>query len=283
MHFPAQNATRIHELACTYFPASIVRKKIIYFRNRKVDLNSVQSDNDTPATLNLTARETDEVQIELTVLEKNRSKRGKYNKWTGEERAEIAQCANENGVRQNVRLLNGKYPRLSKQTVCDFKKAFNEAKRNTTGEVDEIRSRKRGCPTLLPEELMQKTIETIQALRLKGAPVTAPVINAIANDRTILVEHGGYLSLSYDWAKAVLNRTEKEGKKMTRRMATTAKIPVAPGLLKEAKLGFQRDIKTLQTEFNVPEDLILNFDQTPLTNVTPRVIFYTRKARQVFP
>ena len=111
------------------------------------ELNSVQSDNDTPATLNLTARETDEVRIELTVLEKNRSKRGKYNKWTGEERAEIAQCANENAVSQTVRLLNGKYPRLSKQTVCaDFKKAFNEAKRNTIGEVDEIRSRKRGRP-----------------------------------------------------------------------------------------------------------------------------------------
>ena len=101
-------------------------------------LNSVQSDNDTPATLNLTARETDKARIELTVLEKNRSKRGKYNKWTREERAEIARCANENGVSQTVCLLKGKYPRLSKQAVCDFKKAFNEAKRNTICEVDEI-------------------------------------------------------------------------------------------------------------------------------------------------
>ena len=50
-------------------------------------------------------------------------------------------------------------------------------------------------------------------------------------------------------------------------MATTAKIPEAPGILKKAKLGFQREIKTLQTEFNVPEDLILNFDQTPLTYI----------------
>ena len=120
---------------------------------------------------------------------------------------------------------------------------------------------------------MQKTIETFQTLRLKGAPVTATVKNAVAkgivmaNDHTILVEHGGYLSLIYDWAKAVLNRMEKEGKKMTRRMATTAKIPVAPGIVKEAKLGFQREIKTLQTEFNVTEDLILKFDQTPLTYV----------------
>ena len=91
---------------------------------------------------------------------------------------------------------------------------------------------------------MKKTIETVEALRLKVAPVTAPVINAIAkgivmaNDRTISVEHGGYLSLSYDWGRNVLYRMAKEGKKMAMRMATTAKIPVALGLLQEAKLSF---------------------------------------------
>ena len=131
----------------------------------------------------------------------------------------------------------------------------------------------RDVPHYFLRNWMQKTIETFQTLRLKGAPVTATVENAIAkgivmaNDRTILVKRGGYLSLSYNWAKADLNRMEKEGMKTTRRMATTAKIRVAPGILKEAKLGFQKEIKTLQTEFNVPDDLILNFDQTPLTYV----------------
>ena len=57
----------------------------------------------------------------------------------------------------------------------------------------------------------------VQALPLNGAPVTAPVINAIvkgmvmAIDRTILVEHG--MSLSYDWARNVLYSMEREGKK----------------------------------------------------------------------
>ena len=51
--------------------------------------------------------------------------------------------------------------------------------------------------------MLQNTVDQkIQALRLKGAPVTALVINTIAkiivmtNDRTILDEHSGYLSLS---------------------------------------------------------------------------------------
>ena len=58
----------------------------------------------------------------------------------------------------------------------------------------------------------------IQALRLNGAPVTTPVINAIlkgmvmAIDRTILVEHG--MSLSYDWVRNVLYSMEREGTKM---------------------------------------------------------------------
>ena len=120
---------------------------------------------------------------------------------------------------------------------------------------------------------MEKTIATIQALRLKGAPVTTAVINAIAkgivmaNDRSILVEHGGYLSLSYDWGRNILYQMEREGKKMAVRIATTEKILVADGLLKEAKLSFQRKIKTLQAMHSVPEDLILNFDQTPLSYV----------------
>ena len=136
--------------------------------------------------------------------------------------------------------------------------------------MNEITFRKRGRPALLPDDLMKKTIETIQDLRLKGAPVTAAVINAIAkgivmaNDRTILVEHGGYLSLSHDLGRNVLYCMERERKKMAVRIATTEKIPLAPGLLKEAKLSFQRKIKTLQAMHRVPEDLILNLDQTPL-------------------
>ena len=58
----------------------------------------------------------------------------------------------------------------------------------------------------------------IQALRLNGAPVTAPVINTfvkgmvMAIDCTILVEHG--TSLSYDWVRNVLYSMEREGTKM---------------------------------------------------------------------
>ena len=54
---------------------------------------------------------------------------------------------------------------------------------------------------------------------------------------------------------------------MCRRKAATEKIPVAPGLLKEAKLHFQRQIKQIQEWHQIPDDLIINFDQTPLPYV----------------
>lgn len=77
----------------------------------------------------------------------------------------------------------------------------------------------------------------------------------------------GYLSLDNNWRRNVLYRMEREGKKLGRRKATTEKIPIAPGLLKVSKLNFQRKIKTKIEKQDIPDDLIIKFDQTPLTCV----------------
>ena len=120
---------------------------------------------------------------------------------------------------------------------------------------------------------MRRTIERIKSLRLKGAPVTCLVINAIAkgivmaNDQTILVENGGYLTLSADWARNILYMIEKEEKKMVRRIGNTAKIPSAPAILSETKLHFQQKLKDVQVLYNIPDELIIHFDQTPLAFV----------------
>ena len=98
---------------------------------------------------------------------------------------------------------------------------------------------------------MKKTIETVQSLRMKGAPISSSIINAIAkgiviaNDRMLLVENGGHLSFTDSWARNIRNEMQRTGKTMKRRMATTCKIPVAPDLLEEEKFMFQRNIITL--------------------------------------
>ena len=111
-------------------------------------------------------------------------------------------------------------------------------------------------------------------MRLKGAPISYNVINAIAkgivvaNDRTMLVEHGGYLQFTDTWARNVLNEVQRSETKMVKRMATTSNIPVAPGLLKEEQLTFQRKIQAIIKWHGIPNDLVLNLDQTPLSYIT---------------
>ena len=72
-----------------------------------------------------------------------------------------------------------------------------------------LKSRKHGRTKLLPKDIMAKTIQTVKALRLKGAPVSSAVINAIAKgvmaeDRCLLTEYGGHLAFSDLWAGNIL-------------------------------------------------------------------------------
>ena len=220
----------------------------------------------------VTETEKQQVVHELKEAE-GKDSRGKYRRWTGEEKAEIGSFATVHGVAETLRKHKEKYPHLTKQSISDFKKAAQSAQKRTGQFPSTISSRKRGRPALMPEDLMKKTITLVEALRLKGAPVTASVINSIAkgvviaNDRSILIEYGGYLSLNSDWGKNVLYRMEKEGKKMTRRWATISKLPVAPGIISEVKLDFQRKIKAAQSKHDIHDDLIMNFDQTPLSYI----------------
>ena len=69
---------------------------------------------------------------------------------------------------------------------------------------------------MLPHELMTKVIYMVEALPVKGAPVTAEVINSvakgliIANDRSLLIENGVYIwSLSHEWGRNILYRIEQ--------------------------------------------------------------------------
>ena len=121
---------------------------------------------------------------------------------------------------------------------------------------------------------MKKAIQTIKALSFKGVPISYNVINAIAkgivvaNDRTMLVEHEGNLKFTDNWARNILNEVRRSEKKMVNRMAATSKISIAPGLLKEEQLTFQRKIQALIKWHDIPKDLVLNVDQTPLPYIT---------------
>ena len=214
-----------------------------------------------------------EVRNVKSQLEKAESENRKpYVNWTPEQRGKIGEIAHKHGISSALKHFAGEYPNLKKQTVFEFKKAYENLK-SSQQDVTKIDSKNSGRPKLLPEDLMKKTIETVQSLRLKGAPISSSIINAIAkgiviaNDRMLFVENGGHLSFSDSWARNICNEMERNGKKMKRRMATTYKIPVAPAFLEEEKFKFQRNLITLVKKHKIPEELILNYDQTPLSYV----------------
>ena len=77
-------------------------------------------------------------------------------------------------------------------------------------DVKEIVKKKKGRPTLLPAELMQKLVDLVSALYLKRTPILSSVICSaargviLANDRLLLLENGGHTNLNIDWSRQVL-------------------------------------------------------------------------------
>ena len=92
-------------------------------------------------------------------------------------------------------------------------------------DITELQPRKRGRPVLLGEELDQKVQTLINELRNKGGNVNLRIVRALgkgvvkAKDRTLLVENGGSIEITLDWALSVLKRMNM----VKRRGNTTAK------------------------------------------------------------
>ena len=84
--------------------------------------------------------------------------------------------------------------------------------------ISEIEIKKQCCPRLLLEELMDKSVDIIKALRLDMVLVSYSVIAAVvrglvmSHDRIILEVNGGHLKFSNDWARRILYRITKDEK-----------------------------------------------------------------------
>ena len=108
--------------------------------------------------------------------------------WIRQQRLEIGKPPAKNENASTLRFLSSKYLRLTKQSITEFKKAYNEGKQKGADLSKRIVLESRGRPTLL----LETTIDTISALRLRGAPVSSSVINAkgvvVADDRRLLLK-----------------------------------------------------------------------------------------------
>ena len=81
-----------------------------------------------------------------------------------------------------------------------------------------------------------------------------------ANEPDLLKEHGGHLELTEDWARHLLKSME-----WVKRKGTTGKVEPSEKFLQEEKFSYQREISRIILNHDVPLDLVLNLDQTPIT------------------
>ena len=83
-------------------------------------------------------RETDEVCKELKKMQDKGKNRKKYCVWTPQQQLEIGEHAAKNGNVSTLRFLSSKYPRLIKQSITEFKKAYTEGKQKGADLSEEI-------------------------------------------------------------------------------------------------------------------------------------------------
>ncbi len=93
-------------------------------------------------------------------------------------------------------------------------------------QVTRLPGHKRGRRVLLGEELDGKVSKYVEALRSAGTPIGSSVVMAAgerlvrAYDRTLLVDHGGHITITKSWAMSLLKRMG-----YVKRKATTKSTP----------------------------------------------------------
>ena len=155
----------------------------------------------------LTANEQNEVSGALKNMGARGSKRKKYEKYDDKKRSEVAKFALNSGVRSAERRYD-----IAESTIRGFIKSYKEAKAASKMDISSLPTKKRGKRTLLPEEIDKKVMDMASSMRLAGAVVNYNVLIAIAkgivtaNDRTLLAEYGGTLTLGWKWCTSLFKR-----------------------------------------------------------------------------
>ena len=91
-------------------------------------------------------------------------------------------------------------------------------------------------------------------------------------------EFGGHLQLTDDWARHLLKLME-----WVKRKRTTGKVDPLEKFLQEGKFSYQREISRVLLKHDVPLDLVLNLDQTPLSYVSPGKYTFCLKRSTTLP
>lgn len=196
------------------------------------------------------------------------NKRGKYNRYDAEKRAEIGKYASENGPTRASRHFDVPEPTARRLKVeylhklREIKSTYNDG--NYIPVVKSLPTKCQGRPLMLGEQLDAAVRDYIQGMRTVGGVVNTIIVLAAAEgiitarDQSLLVQNGGHIKLTKSWAKSLLKRMGY----VKRKCSNAGKISVFR--FEEIQSDFLADIQAEVVMNEIPEELIFNWDQTPL-------------------
>ena len=124
----------------------------------------------------------------------------------------------------------------------------------------ELSTEKQGHPLLLETKIDTLVQSYIRAASNRGVIVTRSIVKSAA--KALLIRYPneiGKINLDdSEYGKSLLQRMN-----YTRQKATTSKVKLPDGIRKESELLFHHQIVEKVEKCDIPDSLIVNFDQTP--------------------
>ena len=211
----------------------------------------------------------------LKNLNENQTKKSPCIKVTPEQKAQIARYAMEHGNCAASRKYSKELQQhLNESTVCSWVKTYRAEwqRKRKLGEVNPevkiLSLAKRGCPLLLGETLDNHVKAYVRSVYGSGGPVTSTITIAVGRvivrkyDSKLLIENGGPLSLTTNWAKSLLYHTNF----VKRKGCSTTKQMIHD--FENIKINFLNDVFAIVKMEDIPDELILNWDHTPIIIVS---------------
>ena len=128
--------------------------------------------------------------------------------------------------------------------------------------VDSLPRKSQGRPILLGREIDKAVQEYVEATRNAGGVVNTAIVMAAAvgimssRNMTVLKSHGGHVEITKSWAKSLLQRMGY----VKQKCSNAGKI--SPTHFAEIKEVFLADIQAVVLMNEIPDELIVNWDQT---------------------
>ena len=162
--------------------------------SREIPSTAISAANDEVSKVLQAQRTTDKIGKEA-------KQRGSYQKYSDTERATIGNYAQMHGPTAALRHFKTQYPDLKYTTVCEWKKAIDAEQKKTQRPVMELKSKKRGRPSTLPDEITTIIMRYISAIRDAGGIINTAIVIAAGlgivkrMDPKLLECNGGHVVL----------------------------------------------------------------------------------------